>query len=277
MLEALVKKSVQIVPWHLRTVIKRIPLVAGLQRKLLAHTLEGREFIHTIDAGPARGLIYPVLLPEDKGVWTGTYELDFMERLAAAVKPGSVCFDVGGWHGYCAGVMACRGAAKTVVFEPLPAKAVRIQKLMELNPKLSLTLKPAAVGEENGLASFQGMPETSMCKLTSSPFQQAKAPDEQITVEVVTLDSYCEANSIDSVDVIKLDVEGAEMLALRGAELLLRRCRPDLFVEAHSRELAAEVTCFLGPIGYEVTTLETGLAPDGESEPEVCHLRVIAV
>src|SRR4051794_17162547 len=70
-LKYLVQSSIRIVPWRLRTWIKEIPLIAPLQRFILATFLEGHEFIHTIDAGPARGLIYPVMLPDDKGVWTG--------------------------------------------------------------------------------------------------------------------------------------------------------------------------------------------------------------
>src|SRR6516164_8594772 len=98
-LAAIIQKSVRLVPWSLRSHIKSVPLIAQFQRWLLASALEGFEFVHTVDAGPARGLKYPICLPQDKGVWTGTYELEFSTLLAQAVRPGSVCLDIGGWRG----------------------------------------------------------------------------------------------------------------------------------------------------------------------------------
>ena len=145
-MESWLRRSVAFVPWRWRRVIKRVPLVAPLQRWLLEQWLTGREFVHTVDAGPARGLKFPVTLPEDKGVWTGTYELEFSTALSEAVRPGDVCLDIGGWRGYYAGLMALAGAKKVFVFEPLPANCFQIRKLIDLNPELPLTLFEAGVG-----------------------------------------------------------------------------------------------------------------------------------
>ena len=70
------------------------------------------EFEHTIDYGPAKGLRMPVRLPDDKGFWKGTYEEGFCSLLAAAVKHGDVCHDIGAFRGYTAGVMALAGASE---------------------------------------------------------------------------------------------------------------------------------------------------------------------
>jgi FkbM family methyltransferase len=273
MIERIVRESIRFVPWPLRSAIKRVPVLAWFQKTLLRKVLEGQEFVHRIDAGPAKGLVFPVILPDDKGVWTGTYELNFVQLLAAAVRPGTCCLDVGGWRGYCAGVMACAGARSTYVFEPLPANGVRIQRMIELNPKLSIQLNAVAVGKEDGKATFHIMPQTSMGKLGDSPFQQSNPGGQRLDVEVVSLDSWSRKHSVKNVSVIKLDVEGAELMALEGAASLIDRDKPQFFVEAHSRDLAAQVTEFLEKRGYKVTTLETGHRPDGVSEPEVCHLR----
>jgi FkbM family methyltransferase len=269
---SLIGGSIRLVPWQLRSVVKRIPVVAWLQRRLLK--LGGHEFIHTIDAGPAAGLKFPVVLPDDKGVWTGTYELDFIQSLADAVRPGDVCFDVGGWRGFCAGVMACRGASRVTVFEPLPANILRIRRMMELNrERTQFDLQECAAGAQDGKAEFHLMPESSMGKLGESHFQADQQGAERISVQVRSLDSYCDAAGLDRVDVIKLDVEGAELMALQGADRLLRTFRPRLFIEAHSRALTRDVTAYLTERSYAVITLETGRAPDGRTEPDVCHLR----
>jgi FkbM family methyltransferase len=271
-MRALIQSSVRVVPWRLRTAIKRVPLIAPLQRYLLARFVEGREFVHTVDAGPARGLVYPIVLPDDKGVWTGTYELDFVEAMAAAVSVGDVCFDVGGWRGFCGGTMALRGARRVVIFEPLPENCQRIGRMIGLNPGLAIELVEAAAGGACGTAQFAIMPATSMGKLADSEFQADATSGQRMTVDVVALDAWCERTATRRPNVIKIDVEGAEMQVLQGATQILKTNKPKLFIEAHSRELAASVVALLSEFGYAVKTLETGRAPDGASEPEVCHL-----
>ena len=53
-MNALVQRSVSLIPWRLRNAIKKIPLVAPLQRQFVARFLEGREFIHVVDAANPR-------------------------------------------------------------------------------------------------------------------------------------------------------------------------------------------------------------------------------
>ena len=48
---------------------------------------------------------------------------------------------------------------------------------------------------------------------------------EQVEVEVVSIDEYCRANSIGRVDVIKLDLQGYDYLALKGAEATLKNTK----------------------------------------------------
>ena len=272
MIHTVAQHSVRIIPWQARTAIKRIPLVSSLQRFLLSQFLEGREFAHQIDAGPGRGLTYPVVLPDDKGVWTGTYELTFVEALARATQPGSTCFDVGGWRGYCGGVMAMQDAGKVVIFEPLPGNCDRIQRLIELNPSLPIELVQAAAGESSGEATFTVMDATSMGKLVESPFQQGISTSESISVNVVSLDNWCQSNGVPFPNIMKIDVEGAEMMVLRGARRILTESGPTLFIEAHSRELAKQVVSYLEQMDYRIHVLETDQPIDGVTEPEVCHL-----
>jgi FkbM family methyltransferase len=242
---------------------------------LLAGFVEGHEFIHKVDAGPARGLKYPVTLPQDKGIWTGTYELEFSENLAAAVRPGDVCLDVGGWRGFFSGVFGLAGARRVYTFEPLPANCAQIHRLVELNPQLPLTLFEVAVGEKAGQLEFCIMPQSSMGKLAASSFQQEEKGQSRIQVQVVSLDELLAQGKIEPPGVVKIDVEGAEVFVLRGAKRLLAQYQPRLFLEIHSRELAKECEAILTGAGYNVRVMETGRAPDFANEPEVCHFAAL--
>jgi hypothetical protein len=115
------------------------------------------------------------------------------------------------------------------------------------------------------------MPETSMAKLSTSSFQSGHQEGDLIEVRVETLDHLRTTGLFPRADVIKIDVEGAEAMALRGAEHMLRDDRPRLFIEVHSRALARECNQILLDNGYFVNVLERGAPPDFVSEPEVCH------
>lgn len=270
--KSLLTCAVSVVPYALRDHVRRIPGVAAAQRWLFRRYYAGREFTHTIDAGPARGLRFFIQLPQDKAVWLGNYERAFAEALREAVRPGGVCYDIGGYRGFMAGVMALNGAREVVVFEPMTANVAAIQRLRELNPQLPIRCLELAVGDTDGEASFLIMPQASMGKLDNSPFQKENRGASELKVRTARLDSLLAREEIAPPKVVKIDVEGAELLVLQGATGLLTRHRPRLFIEAHTRELARACSERLAGLGYEVKVLETGAPPTGPELPEICHL-----
>jgi FkbM family methyltransferase len=263
-MRGLLTKSVALVPWRWRGAIKRIPIAAALQRWLLARFLEGREFIHKVDAGPARGLKYPITLPDDKGIWTGTYENELAALVATATRRGEPALDIGGWRGFFGGVMALAGASQVHIFEPMPANCAQIRRMIELNPGLPIKLVEAAVSDAEGSLEFVLMPESSMGKLTTSSFQEDYQSGRKIQVRTVALDTWLDAGKMKPPSVVKIDVEGAELLVLRGALNLLTAHRPELFMEIHSPELARDCRVLLEQTGYDVRVLE----PDARN---ICH------
>lgn len=271
MLSLLLQRSVNAVPWKLRLAIRHLPLVAPFQRWLVSRVLDNRTFMHNVNRGPASGLQYPVCLPADKAIWSGTYESSLAVRLAASVKPGDVCYDVGSYRGFFAGVLALAGASRVYAFEPLPSNCRQVEAMIAANPQLPLVLLPVALGNEPGRMTFQVMGESSMGKLASSQFQADRTATATETVEVRAIDELVGTGSIAPPDVIKIDVEGAEMMVLTGARRVLARHQPRLFIEVHSRALALECHRELASHGYSVQVIETGAPPDPPSDPALCH------
>ena len=271
MIANLLRKSVQLVPWRYRQQVKNWPVVGPAQRWFVDRFLGQKPFLHTINAGPAKGLRMLIQLPEDKALWTGAYEPKFSAALADAVQTGDVCYDIGGYRGFFAGVCAIAGANAVHVFEPLPDNIRRIESLIEANPTLPLTLHRVAVGAEVGETEFVVMPETSMGKLAGSSFQPEVPSTESVRVSLETLDHLRETGAIHPPNLIKIDVEGAEAMVLRGARRVLSESKPRIFIEIHSRSLAEECNEILRTFGYEINVLETRQRPDFKSEPEICH------
>lgn len=253
---SILSRALRLIPFSLRNRIKTMPGIAQLQRAILARTLDGREFEHRVDAGPAKGISFSIHFPEDKGIWTGAYEIHFATQLAAAVKPDAVTYDIGSWHGFFAGVMAANGAGHVHVFEPLPENAERVRRLIVLNPKKTITLHACAVGERDAEMDLIVMPDTSMAKLQTSTFRPAETSAECVRVRVRSIDAMVAAQEIAPPGLIKIDVEGAEMMVLTGARDTLRRHRPIIFAEIHSSSLLSQCRSLLESEGYWVKPID---------------------
>lgn len=271
-LSLLVSRSVDVLPWGLRNQVKSIPLLAAAQRWILKRTLDEREFVYRISAGPAKGLNFRVRMPDDKLYWTGTWEHDVTTAIASLAPPGSVCFDVGGHRGFMAGVMLRNGARSAYCFEPNPANVAKIRDLAGLNPDLDLHLVPCAVGEADGTATFAIMPESSMGKLDSSPFQPEAAVVDHLTVQVRSLDSLIDGGEVPIPSFVKIDIEGAELGALKGASKLIEKHGPSFLIEVHSLQLALACRDLLIAAGYRTRFVQERVELANPVAYRVCHL-----
>jgi FkbM family methyltransferase len=253
---ALMNIMLRAIPWSWRSSIRNIPGIAWLNQIIVAAVLHGKEFVHQVDAGPAKGITFRVRLPEDKGIWTGTYEHDFASKVAAAVGPGTVTYDIGGWHGFFAGVLAAQGAREIHVFEPLAENADHIRLLIELNPQFDIRLHQYALGDHDSEAELLVMPQTSMAKISTSTFQPRHSVTDRIRVKIATIDTLVAKGELMPPNLIKMDVEGAEEFVLRGAIEVLRKYKPVIFAEIHSSMLLRECTNLLRESGYVVTVID---------------------
>jgi FkbM family methyltransferase len=253
----------------MRTRIKNIPGLKQLQALLLSKWIDNSEFTAAINGGPAKGLVFPVQMPQDKLMWIGTWELDFAKALAENVQPGWVCYDIGGYKGYYAGIMALAGAREVLVFEPMPLNIEKIKQLINLNRSLPITLKKYAVCDVSGTSLFKIMPEETMGKLEQSSFQSNDKAINELSVDCITLDDLIKQGTSEP-DFIKIDVEGAEEFALKGAIELIKRKRPLLMIEVHSSDIGKRCLNILESFYTNIVVLETGKHPE-KGTPEICH------
>lgn len=150
----------------------------------------------------------------------------FVERCLANKKGRATAFDVGANVGAFTCLMASHG--HTVhSFEPVPDTFCRLKNNVKFNGLLDRAhLNCLAVGKEQGLVTFQ-IEEDSAA--TSQMAMPEKAPGNNVTstqlVAVVSLDGYCNRQGIQSIDFVKVDVEGMEPYVLQGARALLQERR----------------------------------------------------
>ncbi len=269
--KSILHKVVNLIPLRLRTKIKKLPLLAPLQRALLNRFMKNDSFVYKINAGPAAGLVFNVTLPEDKNIWTGTYEFDFSTVLAKEISKDNVCYDIGGFKGFMSGIMAVNGASEVYAFEPLKENYEKIQMLIKLNPTLKISVFEYAIGSNDGQINFDISEDPSMNKIENSLFHNETGVKEKRNVQIFKLDSLINEKGFKPPDVIKIDVEGAEYEVIKGAHNSLKQFKPKLLIEVHGYNIGKMILPELNKYGYNIICTETNKLPDFVSEPSVCH------
>lgn len=142
---------------------------------------------------------------------------------------GGIVIDGGGCWGDTALYFACKvgAAGRVVTFEFDPANLKILSRNLALNPGLQDRVKVVArpLWDEAGklVATSGNGPATSVHSGAEEGF------------ETVTVDEMVVTEKLPRVDMIKLDVEGAELAALRGAAATLRQFRPNLAIALYHR------------------------------------------
>ena len=168
------------------------------------------------------------------------YEPEVVQLAVSLVRPGDVAVDVGAHIGYFAVSLAQAVGPTGIVhaFEPLDRNADLLERsIVESGYADRLRLVRAAVSDRAGDATLRFARETLN---TGGAFlsDAATEHDEGLTtarVRTVTLDG---ADLRRPVRLIKMDVEGAEPMVVRGARSLLAADRPYLLSEIHPEQLA---------------------------------------
>lgn len=145
------------------------------------------------------------------------------------IRQGDVVVDCGACFGETALWARMRGAARVWSFEPNPDTFVWLEKNAARynNPEHPwLFPVPMAVGNKEESLPFKQIPD--------HPGGCGFSGDGNIQVPVTTLDAWCEKNKVKP-DFIKMDLEGAEGMALLGAEHILRTYKPRVAICLYHR------------------------------------------
>jgi FkbM family methyltransferase len=171
------------------------------------------------------------------------YDALQIEWLIQNIQPGAICIDVGGHTGECAIIMAAlaKKTGQVVTFEPDPAARRVLQRNIQLNPEIGpISVESYAISDCVGDAQlFNGKGNANSALAAVGSVTNA----HPITIKTMTLDTFLSANAFSPPNVVKIDIEGAEIHALRGARALLRSAA-DILVELHPYAWGDYGVCF---------------------------------
>jgi FkbM family methyltransferase len=165
--------------------------------------------------------------PSSLDMALGLWEPKTMRLMRRLLRPGMTFVDVGahiGWYT----LLAARAVGTTghvCAFEPDPSNFDLLRKNVAVNEyQRSVTLVPVAICDATRRVSLFARTSNSVC---STLYEGSAVGAERIEVEATSLDHFFGERNWPPVDLIKIDIEGAEGVALRGMGELSRR-NPDL-------------------------------------------------
>lgn len=197
------------------------------------------------------------------------YEPETTRLFRRLLQPGMTVVDIGAHAGYFSLIGAgCVGPAGTVyAFEPFPASFQQLQRNIALNGYKNIHAVRRAVSDATGVHKFLVNPKGSdrNSLFAGEISWGADSPE----VETTRLDDFMEERNWPRVDLIKMDIEGAEHAALAGMKQTLEKCGVRFLITEFSPPSLVAAGCdpqeFLQELanaGFSLYTIE------GEEEPQ---------
>ena len=269
--------AARLATWYLRDF--------GFHRgKGVVNRLLGRFLRITTSDGIKLRLTNPLEYNQRTLLYTNSvYEPEVTSIMSSILEAGNTFFDVGANLGYYTLLASKRVGfhGQVHAFEPAPQQFEHLSLNVRINRATNVVLNNVALSEAPGeremlfsLGWNQG----------THSFGVAEGATMTGLVRCRTIDEYVASNRIKQIDVLKVDVEGAELLVFRGAEKTIRSFSiPVIFFEAcehHSRALGnttIEVKSYLRHLGYDIFRLngDSGFERTEDVEEEFANLIAI--
>ena len=169
-----------------------------------------------------------LLYPDEAGwAYNHKYEPTIVEWVKENVKPGMVCVDAGANQGFYT-LLFKRLGSRVYAFEPNETEAHKLFQNLRLNKTMAMVVVQALGSkiEERSLKVVSR--KASRGSFGVPPDEVGKVWKEQL-VDVITLDQFMEGKK--KIDILKIDVEGAELEVLEGAYERIQADRPSIIIE----------------------------------------------
>ena len=227
----------------------QMPLALRRMHELVLELLPGEHLVSTLPGGERVRLAarYRHL----------SWNPEEYRAFRAAVKPGATVIDIGANVGAYTLLFAqwVGSTGRVVAFEPAPASVAGLRHQLRLNGVADrVEVVESAVADVVGTALFAA----DRASGANALIPDGHHGDHTVSVRTTSLDAFCEANHLHP-DVIKIDVEGAELDVLRGARRTLAVRGIEAFVELHP---AAWPSRGVTPESLRAEFALQGLAPE---------------
>jgi FkbM family methyltransferase len=193
-------------------------------------------------------MLFDLHNPMQFDMYYGLYEPYMRELICALLRPGDVMFDLGAHVGYYTIAAAKRVGEHGAVhaFEPLPANADALQVNLRANQMENVHVNRAAVADASGSLQLHVPPPRDHSAGGAATVMDYFPNATALNIPAIALDDYIAAHSISRIALMKMDIEAAEVRALRGMTRTLSSQPP--------RRIISEVN--------RIRLRDSGYAPD---------------
>ena len=247
-------------PAAIHRIYKFKPVARQIRRMLNKAAPAGLSSV-TVAGGGLVGVQLVLDLQSEKDYWLGGYETELQAALRKWMKPGMVVYDVGANIGYISMLMARQigDGGRVFAFEALPANLERLWLNLESSRLgVEITVIPAAVVDRERSVRFLVGLSGGMGKAEGSAGRQEFPYLESIEVQGISLDQFVFEQNNPPPGLVKIDIEGGEVLALPGMRRVLCECHPIIFLELHGPEAAQVAWEELVSAGYRISHMQRG-------------------
>lgn len=168
-------------------------------------------------------------------MYYGHYEQGLTKIMKKVLVPGSTFIDVGANIGYVSAQAAIQVGRNGVVhsFEPVPEYFLRLKVMAQNVLGYNIIVNQHAVGDKEGKVEIRTCLDGNIGWNTMVPGLMSDTNTKKIIeVSLMKPDSYIYSNRVENIAMIKIDVEGAEFLVLKGLEeFFASGNRPPIFCE----------------------------------------------
>jgi FkbM family methyltransferase len=200
--------------------------------------------------------------------WNGYYSLNELHLLKRLLRPHMVFVDVGANQGEFTLYAAKRlVTGEVLAFEPVEESYRHLTENIELNGFKNVIAYNVGLSDRDGYFEMY-MPDNVRSsdqtieglanEGTASVFQSISRPSMMCTARFETLDKLFEESGLERLDIIKIDVEGAELPVLRGARRVIEKYCPIIIMEMNDESFKAagyqksDVLDFLDSMHYDL-------------------------
>ncbi|GAB4500986.1 MAG: hypothetical protein Fur0035_05270 [Anaerolineales bacterium] len=256
-------KIAQFLPLPIKQGLYRFSPLARMLRGALNASVEDGLATVEVSGGDLRGWKVLINLKTEKSRWLGTYEPELQAAIRDLIAPGATVYDVGANIGYVSLLLAKRvgPAGRVFAFEPLPANLERIRQNVALNQLNNVTVVPAAVTDQNGEVTFYVHDSVGMGKAAGSAGRSNSVYRAEIRVAALSLDEFIFGQGNPPPQVVKMDIEGGEVLALPGMKRALETHHPLMLLELHGPESEQAAWQALSGAGYRLSAMRPAYPP----------------
>jgi FkbM family methyltransferase len=213
------------------------------------------ESVVRIRSGELRGWRW-IAGSSTNGCWLGTYERHMQRLFCEHIRPGAIVYDVGANVGFFT-LLASKLAGdsgRVHAFEPLPRNLDFLERHILLNDLANVHVGALAIAATSGEAHFRIAPHASMGGLHEGG---------DLRVVTASLDDLIASGRAARPDFIKMDIEGAESDALRGAAALLASGPLTIALSTHGWQQHETCWTTLNDAGFKLELLKDSAA-DGD-------------